>query len=143
MPSRSSTAQAALLDRPAALDRFLRARARTRALFDLLDPSVYHEKPIALRNPVVFYEGHLPAFAVNTLIKKGLGRPGVDSHLEVVFARGIDPESEATAVARGNPAWPSREAVQEYGDAADRLIGEAIARAELERDDQPLLRRAQ
>src|SRR5262245_2047339 len=130
-----TTIAPARLDRHALLDRYTRIRARTRQLFDLLDPSLYYERPIALRNPVVFYEGHLPAFAVNTLIKKGLGRPGVDSHLEVVFARGIDPESEATAVARGNPAWPSREAVQEYGDAADRLIGEAIASAELERDD--------
>ena len=131
------------LDRHALLNRYTRIRARTRQLFDLLDPSLYYERPIALRNPVVFYEGHLPAFAVNTLIKRGLGRPGIDPHLEVVFARGIDPESEATAVARGNPAWPSRHAVQEYGDAADRLIREAIARADLERDDQPLLRGAQ
>ena len=93
----------ATLDRRAALDRFRRARARTRALFDLLDSSVYFEKPIALRNPVVFYEGHLPAFAVNTLIRKGLGRPGIDPHLETIFARGIDPEQEAAALARGNP----------------------------------------
>src|SRR6266850_4609722 len=116
----------ATFDRPAALDRFRRARARTRALFDLLDPSAYFEKPIALRNPVVFYEGHLPAFAVNTLIKKGLGRPGVDGDLETIFARGIDPEQEAAAVARGNPAWPSRGVVRGYADAADALIEDAI-----------------
>ena len=60
----------------------------------------------------MFYEGHLPAFAVNTLIKKGLGRPGVDEHLETIFARGIDPDTEAAAVARGNPAWPARADVQ-------------------------------
>src|SRR4026208_1444957 len=99
-----STAPSAF-NRSGALDRFRRARARTRALFDLLDPEVYFEKPIALRNPIVFYEGHLPAFAVNALIKKGLGRPGVDDHLETIFARGIDPEAEAAAVARGDPAW--------------------------------------
>ena len=83
-------------DRAAVRDRFHQTRARTRILFDLLDDSWYYKRPIALRNPVVFYEGHLPAFAVNTLIKKGLGAPGIDSHLEQVFARGIDPESEAT-----------------------------------------------
>src|SRR5262245_27364504 len=102
------------LDRTAILDRFERVRARTRALFDLLDDKAYYERPIALRNPVVFYEGHLPAFAVNTLIKKGLGEPGIDESLETIFARGIDPETEATAVARGNPAWPSRQAVRQY-----------------------------
>jgi ergothioneine biosynthesis protein EgtB len=118
-------------------------RARTRALFDLLDDAVYYDRPIALRNPIVFYEGHLPAFAVNTLVKRGLGRPGIDERLETIFARGIDPESEAKAIARGNPAWPSRDTVREYVAAADRLLAETIAHADLERDDHPLLRRAQ
>jgi len=133
----------ATFDRPAALGRFRRARARTRALFDLLDPAAYVERPIPLRNPVVFYEGHLPAFAVNTLIKKGLGRPGVDDNLETIFARGIDPEEEAAAVARGNPAWPSRDVVLAYAAAADALIEDAIANGDLPRSDHPLLRDAQ
>src|SRR5215203_1203607 len=120
------TTTASALDRVALLTRFRRLRARTRQIFALLDERVYYERPIALRNPVVFYEGHLPAFAVNTLLRKALGRAGVDAGLEVIFARGIDPESEATAIARGNPAWPSRDAVASYADAADRLIEEAI-----------------
>jgi gamma-glutamyl hercynylcysteine S-oxide synthase len=138
-----TTASAAGLDRQAILDRFSRMRARTRALFDLIDPDVYYERPISVRNPVVFYEGHLPAFAVNTLIKKALGRPGIDEQLERIFARGIDPESEADATPRGNPAWPSRQAVREYAEAADHLIADAIAAADLEREDHPLLHRAQ
>ncbi len=138
--TRSSSAS---FDRAAAVDRFRRARLRTRALFDLLDPAVYYDKPIALRNPIVFYEGHLPAFAVNTLVKKGLGKPGIDPHLETIFARGIDPEAEAAAVARGNPAWPSRAAVREYADAADALLVDAIANGDVIRDDHPLLRGAQ
>jgi iron(II)-dependent oxidoreductase len=132
-----------VLDRPAALERFLRTRARTRALFDVLDESVYYDRPIALRNPVVFYEGHLPAFAGNTLIKRALGRPGIDAELETTFARGIDPETEASAVARGNPAWPSREVVAQYAAAADRLIEDAILSEDLERDGDPFLDRAQ
>jgi ergothioneine biosynthesis protein EgtB len=126
-------------DRAAVRDRFHHARARTRALFDLLDESWYYQRPIALRNPVVFYEGHLPAFAVNTLIKRALAAPGVDEHLEVVFARGIDPESEATAIARGNPAWPERQEVAAYAAAADRVIESAIMTGDLERPGHPLL----
>jgi ergothioneine biosynthesis protein EgtB len=141
LPSISTASS--VFNRSAALDRFRRARARTRALFDLLAPAAYFEKPIALRNPIVFYEGHLPAFAVNTLIKKGLGRPGVDDHLETIFARGIDPEAEAAAVARGNPAWPTRDVVLAYADAADALIEDAIANGDVARDDHPLLRDAQ
>ena len=137
------TAAPVRFDRAAALDRFRRARLRTQAMFDLLDPAAYYDKPIALRNPIVFYEGHLPAFAVNTLIRKGLGLPGIDPHLETIFARGIDPDAEAAAIARGNPAWPSRATVRGYATAADVLIEDAIANGDVVRDDQPLLRDAQ
>ena len=131
------------LDRTVLLERFRRIRARTRELFDLLDDRVYYERPIALRNPIVFYEGHLPAFAVNTLVRNALGGRGVDPELEVIFARGIDPETEAAAIARGNPAWPSRDIVSAYGREADRLIEDAIASADLDRPGHPLLERAQ
>ncbi|HEY6360096.1 MAG TPA: SUMF1/EgtB/PvdO family nonheme iron enzyme [Vicinamibacterales bacterium] len=131
------------LDRHSILDRFRRSRGRTRALFDLVDDAAYYERPIALRNPIVFYEGHLPAFAVNTLIKKGLGRPGVDEHLETIFARGIDPDTEAAAVARGDPFWPPRAEVQAYARAADSIIADAVSHADLEQDGHPLLHEAQ
>jgi formylglycine-generating enzyme required for sulfatase activity len=130
-------------DRAAVRDRFERMRARTRALFDLLTPEAYYARPIALRNPVVFYEGHLPAFAVNTLLKKGLGQPGIDAHLETIFARGIDPDEEANAIARGNPAWPARDVVTAYAEEADRRLLAAIDSADLDRDDNPLLKGAQ
>jgi ergothioneine biosynthesis protein EgtB len=136
-------ATASAVDRARALERFRRIRARTRAMFDLIDDSVYYERPISLRNPIVFYEGHLPAFAVNTLLKRALGRRGIDAQLEEIFARGIDPETEAAAVARGNPAWPSRPAVRAYADAADSAIEEAIESAPLDVEGHPTLHRAQ
>jgi len=131
-----------VLDRAAVLARYAINRRRTRELFDLLDESIYYTRPISLRNPVVFYEGHIPAFSVNTLIKKALGWKGVDEHLETIFARGIDPESEAMSVARGNPAWPSRTEVHQYVDEADRLIEKAIASADLERPGHRMLDQA-
>ena len=137
------TTSAAALDRPAVSDRFARLRSRTRNLFGMIRDEVYYTRPIALRNPVVFYEGHLPAFAVNTLLKRALGQPGIDTRLEEIFARGIDPESEAAAVARGNPAWPDRQTVHAYAAEADRRIAQALRNADLVRDDQPLLRRGE
>jgi len=74
--------------------RYRANRQRSRSLFDLLADEAYYSRPIDLRHPIVFYEGHLPAFSFNTLIKRALGRPGIDARLEQVFARGIDP-SEA------------------------------------------------
>jgi gamma-glutamyl hercynylcysteine S-oxide synthase len=108
------------------LDWYRRNRATTRELFDLITPDAYYERPIALRNPIVFYEGHLPAFNVNTLLKLTHGRAGADARLETLFARGIDPESEA-AVKSPTDIWPSRDDVQAYADAADALVLDALA----------------
>jgi ergothioneine biosynthesis protein EgtB len=127
------------IDREALVERFVRLRARTRALFALVSDEAYYARPIPLRNPVVFYEGHLPAFAVNTLLKRGLGQPGIDEELERIFARGIDPAGEAEAVARGNPVWPTRDVVQQYAVEADRRIAQALAHADIVRDNCPLL----
>ena len=91
------------------LARYQRNRERSAALFALLSDEVYYSQPIALRHPIVFYEGHLPGFSFNTLVKKALGGPGIDARLEALFARGIDPhESRPTVPARARQ-WPSRQ----------------------------------
>ena len=63
------------VDRAVLIARYRRARARTRALFELLSDDVYYRSPIAARHPIVFYEGHLPAFSFNTLVKTRPRRP--------------------------------------------------------------------
>src|SRR5215471_19453776 len=94
-------------DRTAAVEWYQRNRARSRAIFDLLVEDAYYSQPIALRHPIVFYEGHLPGFSFNTLVKKGLGRPSIDAHLEALFARGIDPHEAQRADQAGGPnPWP-------------------------------------
>ena len=108
------------LDRRASVARYRANRRHTADLFDVVAPEAYGARPIELRNPIVFYEGHLPAFSVNTLLKKGLGRPGIDPRFEVLFERGIDPEDESALL--GTPSWPSREAIRAYGRAADDAI---------------------
>src|SRR5687767_7328072 len=107
------------------VDWYRRARSRTRELFELITEDAYYDRPIVLRNPIVFYEGHLPAFAVNTLVKRTYGGRGIDERLEVLFARGIDPEDE-TAVKSPTEVWPSRDEVHAYAEAADALIEENL-----------------
>ena len=132
-----------VVDREASIAWFRDTRERTAGLFDLLSPDAYYERPIPLRHPVVFYEGHIPAFSVNTLIKRGLGRPGVDAGLEVLFARGIDPESRAAADGAAVASWPSRGTVRGYAAEADRLILDALEHADVEREGHPTLHRGQ
>ncbi|HEX9502240.1 MAG TPA: SUMF1/EgtB/PvdO family nonheme iron enzyme [Thermoanaerobaculia bacterium] len=127
------------LDREMLLRWFHDGRARTREVFAIPKPETYYERPILLRNPIVFYEGHLPAFTINTLIKLALKQPGVDAGYEVLFERGIDPES-ADAAKPPADQWPSRRCVQEYGAKADALIERALAEATIEDDDVPQLR---
>ncbi|HQQ79569.1 MAG TPA: hypothetical protein PLB01_19650, partial [Thermoanaerobaculia bacterium] len=91
-----------------AFSRWREARAETRRFFDeTLTPGAYEARPIALRHPFVFYEGHLAAFGAIKLLREALGRPPLDAVLEKLFERGIDPPAEggeAPAV-----AWPARE----------------------------------
>ena len=117
------------VDVAAAAAWYRRNRARSDALFDLLDPAVYYTRPIALRNPVVFYEGHLPAFSVIAFLRRGLGRPPVDARLEALFERGIDPDSIDAAVPRSGAStvWPSRDEVRAFARRCDAAILAALA----------------
>ena len=129
------------IDRAKAADRFRTIRERSCRLFDLLEPDAYYSRPIALRNPIVFYEGHLPAFSINTLIKRALGQPGIDARLELLFARGIDPEQ--VSASSGREQWPSREEVRAYVDEADRRVLDALRSAPIEQPGHPLLDRGE
>src|SRR4029077_14723327 len=67
------------------------ARARSDALFDLVRPEAFYERPIAERHRIIFYLGHLEAFDWN-LFGRELGElklfaPSFDK----LFAFGIDP----------------------------------------------------
>ena len=128
------------IDRAALVAWYGRNRARSRQLFDLLTPEAYYDRPIALRHPIVFYEGHLPAFSFNTLVKRALDGTSIDERLERLFARGIDPsESDGPASAS---AWPDRETVRAFAEEADRRVVDALEHADLDRPGDPLLDRA-
>ena len=131
------------VDRQAAIDAYRGNRARTAALFDLVAAGAYYEQPIPLRHPVVFYEGHIPAFSVNCFLKKGLGQAGIDRGLETLFARGIDPEDLRTAAGAAVDGWPDRGTVGRYAREADRRILEALETAVIEGDANPVLQRGQ
>ena len=138
----SSTEAASDTLRAELLQRYRRNRARTRELFSLLSEAAYYQQPIALRHPIVFYEGHLPGFSFNTLVKKALGGTSVDARLETLFARGIDPD-ESSNQSRGVPEWPSRREVRAFVDEIDRRVVDAIANADIDRKGDPFLDRAE
>jgi gamma-glutamyl hercynylcysteine S-oxide synthase len=130
-----------VIDGAALAERYRHNRQRSCRLFDLLSESAYYTRPIALRHPIVFYEGHLPAFSFNTLVKRALGEGGIDERLEMLFARGIDPSEPESSV--GSHQWPHRDEVREFADEADARVLRALTSAELDRPGHPLLDRAE
>lgn len=114
------------MKRHEAIERYRAGRERSKQVFNIPRPERYYDRPIKLRNPIVFYEGHLPAFNINTLIKRGMNQEGVNADYELLFERGIDPEDEG-GVKAPTDFWPSREKVQAYGTAADAIIEATLA----------------
>jgi iron(II)-dependent oxidoreductase len=126
--------------RQALSEWYQRNRARSAQLFDLVDEASYYSQPIDLRHPIVFYEGHLPAFSFNTLVKRGLGGSSIDARLEKLFARGIDPRESQTNDSIG---WPSRAEVKAFAAEADERILAALEHDDIEQPGHPLLDQAE
>ncbi len=106
------------------LSRVDRARVRTDALFDLLPPNSYYERPIPERHRLIFYLGHLEAFDWN-LLSGPLGLKTEDAGYDELFSFGIDP------VDGGLPAdtpkdWPSIARVEQYNRTIRCRLDEAL-----------------
>src|ERR1700693_2811694 len=90
---------------PALLSRMEEARARSDALFQLLPPNSFYDRPVSERHRLIFYLGHLEAFDWN-LLSEPLGLKSSDPEFDKLFSFGIDP------VGGGLPTdapsdWPS------------------------------------
>jgi ergothioneine biosynthesis protein EgtB len=135
------------VDRAALITWYRRNRERSRALFDLLagDEELYR-RPISLRHPFIFYEGHVPAFSFATLVRHALGGAAIDERLETLFARGIDPPTDPSP---GSPtdadreSWPDRRIVRAFAAEADARVSRALEEADLDRPGHPFLDRAE
>ena len=87
-------------------------RLRTDALFDLVRPEAFHDRPVPERHRIIFYFGHLEAFDWN-LIREAAGVPSFQPEFDQLFAFGIDPEpGQSPQDTRSD--WPERAEVQRY-----------------------------
>lgn len=106
-------------------DRLEAVWRRSDALFALVEDATLFEQPIPLRQPLVFYLGHLPAFALNQLWRGHQGRPSFRSEFDALFARGIDPVGVDAHVPPSPERWPPVAAVREYGARAREALRQA------------------
>lgn len=139
----STIAAARTIDREALSRRYRSNRERSAALLALVDDDAYYTRPIPLRHPFAFYEGHIPAFSFLTLNERALGEPPIDPRLEKLFERGIDPSSATDARRHHRQDWPERAEIERFGGACDERVYAALARASLEDPSIPRLERAQ
>lgn len=101
---------------------FRSVRERTERIFAMVAPEAFYERPIPLRHPLAFYEGHLDAFN-DTRLQRRFGLAPLAPALDRLFERGIDPCDAAAASRHRVTAWPSRDEVRAYtGRLRDRLF---------------------
>ncbi|HUQ95054.1 MAG TPA: SUMF1/EgtB/PvdO family nonheme iron enzyme [Bryobacteraceae bacterium] len=97
--------------------RLNRARHRTDELFELLDPKVLYQRPVAERHRIVFYLGHLEAFDWNQACRKGLGASSFHASFDHLFEAGIDPEPGQGPVDTESD-WPPLQEIRDYNRMA-------------------------
>lgn len=108
-----TVAQAAQVSRPELLTRVSDARKQSDALFKLLRPDSFCERPIPERHRFIFYVGHLEAFDWNLLHERALGLKPFDDSLDKLFAFGIDPVSGGLPTDQPSD-WPSLQTAFDY-----------------------------
>ncbi len=131
------------VDREYLLDWYQRNRERSAVLFALVDESAMRSRPIPLRHPFIFYEGHLPVFNHLVLNVRALGEAPIDVTLEKLFERGIDPASIEAAREHERANWPSRERLDVLLRECDERVMHALRDARLVDEKVPSLARGQ
>jgi iron(II)-dependent oxidoreductase len=109
---------------PALLSRMEEARARSDALFQLLPPNSFYDRPVAERHRLIFYLGHLETFDWN-LLSGALGLETHEAAFDKLFAFGIDP------VGGGLPSdtpgdWPGIARVELYSRRTRERLNRAL-----------------
>src|SRR5262249_49175849 len=113
--------------------RIAAARERTDRFFALFTPDGLYRRAIPERHRLVFYLGHVEAFAWNLLGRQVLGLSSFDPALDKLFAFGIDPvDSELPADVPVD--WPTLDRVRAYGQRIRETLDRAIAYEPVEGD---------
>jgi formylglycine-generating enzyme required for sulfatase activity len=131
------------IDRASMLARYRKNRKRSAQLFELVHPDAFHDRPISLRHPFAFYEGHIPAFSYLTLNERSLGEAPVNPTFERLFERGIDPGSPDEARRHDRQDWPDRDVVAAFAAECDARVEAALLGGAIDDPSNPRLVRAQ
>jgi ergothioneine biosynthesis protein EgtB len=115
------------------------AWAASDRIFDLIPRDRWLDQPIRLRHPILFYIGHLPAFAWNQVGRGLLDLGALHPTFDELFERGIDPvgtDRHQTAI-----EWPPVDEVLAYRDRARERLLELVEDVAQRADREPLAAR--
>ena len=130
MTARSSTTVRGL-DR-----RLSAAREVTDNLFRVVRPEALYDRPIAERNRIVFYIGHVEAFDWNLLTSTLFEAPGFNPGFDKLFAFGIDPVGGSLPSDRATD-WPALTEIDGYARRGRETIDRALGRLAAGSVDSP------
>jgi len=105
-------------------DRLQHAWTMSDRIFELVPQDRWLDQPIKLRHPILFYVGHLPAFAWNQVGRGLLDLGPQHETFDELFEFGIDPmgvDSHDAAV-----RWPSVDEVLDYRDRTRTRLLELV-----------------
>jgi ergothioneine biosynthesis protein EgtB len=111
------------------------ARRQTDAIFEIISPDAFYERPIDERHRVIFYLGHLEAFDWNMICRSSFGLKPIHQEFEQLFSFGIDPVDGN--LPRDKPSdWPDARAVREYNVRARNAVDDCLAKTKFSNREQ-------
>jgi ergothioneine biosynthesis protein EgtB len=104
------------------------ARAQSDALFEIIRPEAFYERPIAERHRIIFYLGHLEAFDWNLFSRELPGLKPFAPGFDQLFAFGIDPVNGGLPDDQPED-WPKRDEVLRYNQSLRTSLSDELANA--------------
>jgi len=110
------------------------ARAQSDALFEIIRPEAFYERPIPERHRIIFYLGHLEAFDWNLFGRELPGLKPFAPGFDQLFAFGIDPVNGGLPDDQPED-WPKRDEVLRYVQSLRTALSDELANAQEGADD--------
>ena len=114
------------------------ARARTDALFTLLNPEALYDRAIPERHRLVFYLGHLEAFDWNLLAHTAFNHPSFNPKFDNLFAFGIDPVGGGLPTDQPSD-WPRESIVRQYKSRVRKELDRLLNETDLNPSEDPFM----
>jgi ergothioneine biosynthesis protein EgtB len=111
------------------------ARLQTDAIFDILSPNAFYERPIEERHRIIFYLGHLEVFDWNMIGRSSFGLKPLHQEFEQLFSFGIDPVDGILPLDKLSD-WPDVATVREYNVRVRNAVDDCLAKTDFSNREQ-------